>query len=118
MSLYNAGSSAGNIIGPLLFAKKDAPGYQPGLKKVLGIFVALVALTGIQAGNLMFLNKLQERKRVNNGKPAKLVDLSMEKNYRARSEANIEGTEQAHHLGDKALLDLPDRENDEFVYLL
>ena len=32
MSSYNAGSSAGNIIGPLLFNKKDAPAYHPGLR--------------------------------------------------------------------------------------
>lgn len=117
MSLYNAGSSAGNIIGPLLFNKKDAPDYTPGLRKVLALFVALVALTAIQAGNLMFLNKMQERKRVANGKPAKLKDLSMEKHYTAQSEFDVEEREQAH-LGEKALLDLPDRKNDEFVYLL
>ncbi len=82
----------------------------------MAIFVALVALTGIQAANLLFLNKLQERKRVANGKPAKIKDLSMEKHY-VRSEADVEASEQMQ-LGDKALLDLPDRENDEFVYLL
>jgi len=116
MSLYNAGSSAGNIVGPLLFNKKDAPGYHPGLKKVLAIFVTLVALTGIQAANLLFLNKLQERKRVANGKPAKIKDLSMERHY-VQSEADVEASEQTH-LGEKALLDMPDRKNDEFVYLL
>ena len=115
MSLYNAGSSAGNIVGPLLFTKKDAPGYVPGLRKVLGIFVALVALTGIQAANLLFLNKLQQRKRVANGKPAKIKDLSMEKHYH-QSDADVEQNEQAH-LGEKALLDMSDGKNDEFVYL-
>ena len=116
MSLYNAGSSAGNIIGPLLFTKNDAPGYTPGLRKVLGIFVAMVALTGIQAANLIFLNKMQERKRVANGKPAKLRDLSMENRYH-QSEADVEASEH-DHLGEKALLDLSDRKNDEFIYLL
>lgn len=115
MSLYNAGSSAGNIIGPLLFTAADAPGYHPGLRKVLGIFVALVALTGIQAANLMFLNKMQERKRVANGKPAKIFDQSMAKHYQ-QTEGDVEQNERAH-LGDKAFLDLPDRKNDEFVYL-
>lgn len=115
MSLYNAGSSAGNIVGPLLFAKKDAPGYHPGLRKVLGIFVALVALTGIQAANLMFLNKLQERRRVANGKPAKIKDLSMAKHYQ-QSDSDVEANEHSH-LGEKALLDLSDRKNEEFVYL-
>jgi len=115
MSLYNAGSSAGNIIGPLLFAKKDAPGYRPGLKKVLGIFVALVALVGIQVVDLWFLNKMQSRKRVANGKPAKIRDLSMENKY-AQGEDDVEGTEQTR-LGEKAFLDLSDGRNDEFVYL-
>ncbi|KAK5097543.1 hypothetical protein LTS08_006957 [Lithohypha guttulata] len=115
MSLYNAGSSAGNIIGPLLFNKRDAPAYAPGLKKVLGIFVALVALTGIQAANLIFLNKMQERKRLANGKPAKIKDLSMAKHYQ-QSDSDVETTEEAQ-LGKNALLDLPDGKNDEFVYL-
>lgn len=115
MSLYNAGSSAGNIIGPLLFNKRDAPGYKPGLRSVLALFVALIALTLIQAANLMFLNKLQERKRVANGKPAKIRDLSMMDHYEQTSE-DVEASEQAH-LGDKALLDLSDGKNDEFVYL-
>lgn len=81
MSVYNAGSSAGNIIGPLLFASADAPTYHPGLKAVLGIFVALAACGLLQAANLMMLNKLQEKKRVKNGKPAKLIDHSMEDKY-------------------------------------
>ena len=115
MSLYNAGSSAGNIVGPLLFNKRDAPGYKPGLKSVLALFVALIALTVIQAANLMFLNKLQERKRVANGKPAKIRDLSMMDHYEQTTE-DVEASEQAH-MGDKALLDLPDGKNDEFVYL-
>lgn len=115
MSLYNAGSSAGNIIGPLLFTARDAPGYKPGLRKVLAIFVTLVALTGIQAVNLMFLNKRQERKRVAAGKPAKIEDLSMSKHYQ-QSPEDVEGTGR-DDLGGKAFLDLPDGKNDEFVYL-
>ncbi|KAK1087448.1 hypothetical protein LTR33_001063, partial [Friedmanniomyces endolithicus] len=81
MSLYNAASSAGNIVGPLLFNSADAPTYHPGLKGVLGIFVALAACTVLQAANLVFLNRLQERKRVKNGKAAKLIDHSMEDTY-------------------------------------
>ena len=105
MSLYNAGSSAGNIIGPLLFNSKDAPDYKPGLKAVLGIFVALAAVVGLQLTNLMVLNKWQSRKRVQNGKMSKIVDTSMEDHY-----VNEEG------LGSHAF-DLTDRKNDEFVYI-
>jgi hypothetical protein len=41
LSFYNAGSSAGNILGPLSISSKDD---KPGLKAVLGIFVALAAV--------------------------------------------------------------------------
>jgi MFS family permease len=113
MSLYNAGSSAGNIIGPLLFNKKDAPAYHPGLRSVLAIFVALVAVVLIQLANLIFLNKLQARSRVRQGKTAVIKDHSMQEKYEAMDE---EG-EGGQRLGDKAFLDLTDRKNDEFTYI-
>ncbi|EXJ89770.1 hypothetical protein A1O3_02837 [Capronia epimyces CBS 606.96] len=114
MSLYNAGSSAGNIIGPLLFNKKDAPAYHPGLKKVLAVFVTLVAVVGMQLANLMFLNKTHARARVRNGKAAVIKDHSMEDKYVAMDE---QVDENGHKLGEKAFLDLTDRKNDEFMYI-
>ena len=129
MSIYNAASSAGNIVGPLLFQSSDEPTYHPGLRAVLGIFVALAACTILQAANLMFLNKLQERKRVKNGKPRKIKDHSMEDKYHDADEQPedefvgvAEGDPEArpgHHtrIGDQAFLDLTDRQNDEFVYI-
>ncbi|RMD42086.1 hypothetical protein DV735_g3027, partial [Chaetothyriales sp. CBS 134920] len=99
MSLYNAGSSAGNIVGPLLFNKKDAPAYHPGLKKVLAIFCTLLAVVGMQVAVLVFLNQLQGRRRVANGKPKYIKDWT------------------TVTLGQNAFLDLTDRENDEFVYV-
>lgn len=95
---------------------------------MLGIFIALAACTIIQAANLMFLNKLQERKRVKNGKAAKFVDHSMESHYHDADEQPdpsmgvAEGDVEAHHshhgrIGDQAFLDLTDRKNDEFVYI-
>jgi predicted MFS family arabinose efflux permease len=118
MSLYNAGSSAGNIIGPLLFSASDAPSYHPGLRAVLGIFVALIATVGIQVGNLMFLNKWQSRRRVQNGKMAEVHDYSMDNHYHdvAREEGAVVD-ESGHRLGENAFLDLTDRKNDEFVYI-
>ena len=111
MSLYNAGSSSGNIIGPLLFNKKDAPAYHPGLRKVLAIFITLIAVVGIQLANLIFLNKLQGKRRVQNGKPKNIKDHSMEAKYMRSDEGN-EGV-----TGENAFLDLTDRKNDEFVYV-
>lgn len=116
MSLYNAATSAGNIVGPLLFSEKDAPAYHPGLRACLGIFVALVAVVFIQWGNLVVLNRTQERRRVRNGKPAKMVDRSMMDQYQeeGHQEDREDGEQQ---IGDNAFLDLTDRENDEFVYI-
>lgn len=129
MSLYNAGSSAGNIVGPLLFNAKDAPAYHPGLRSVLAIFITLIAVTLIQLANLMFLNRMQAKKRVKNGKKAWIKDHSMEDRYVDVEEDNDEvdaenGVEEGgtvgtrgKRLGDQAFLDLTDRKNDEFVYI-
>jgi predicted MFS family arabinose efflux permease len=115
MSLYNAGSAAGNIIGPLLFKSKDAPSYQPGLKAVLAIFVALVVVVFVQLANLVNLNKAQQKRRVANGKKAVIHDHSMEDRYVAFEEGNEEAA--GARLGAAAFLDLTDRKNDEFTYI-
>ncbi|KAG6010407.1 hypothetical protein E4U21_006971 [Claviceps maximensis] len=123
MSVYNAATSTGNIIGPLLFDEKDAPAYSPGLGSCLGIVVALVAIVAAQWGNLILLNKLQEKKRVRNGKTAKILDRSMESTYHAIGSGQDNDEEvtlqdaSGHRLGDQAFLDLTDRENDEFIYI-
>jgi MFS family permease len=107
MSLYNAGASAGNIIGPLLFSIKDAPTYFPGLRAVLVIFITLAIVIFLQFGNLVFLNRLQSRRRVANGKLANIHDASMDDSYVA-----IEEDASGQHLYDQT-----DRKNDEFVYI-
>lgn len=112
MSLYNIGVSAGNMIGPLLFTSDDAPYYKPGLEKTMGITCALIAIICLQTVNLFFLNKMQEKKRVRNGKPAKIHDLSMERHYRAASD-----NEEGANLGENAFKDMTDTKNDEFVYI-
>ncbi|KAG7093428.1 hypothetical protein E1B28_007108 [Marasmius oreades] len=122
MSAYNAASAGGNIAGPLLFTDNDAPLYIPGLRAVLGIFIALMAVVGFQVVNLMFLNKLKERQRMKNGKPAKLHDSSMDKKFHmADTDAipeNASDDKIRHvHLGENAFKDLTDKENDEFVYV-
>lgn len=110
MVIYNIGSSAGNIIGPLLFNSKDAPSYLPGLRAVLGLFCAMVGAILAQWFLLFTMNKSQERKRVANGKPAKLTDRSMMDHYEAQDDMDSGN-------GDAALHDLTDRKNDEFVYI-
>ena len=50
----------------------------PGLRVCLGIFVALVAVVVMQWGVLLYLKKGQERRRVANGKPSRVVNESMQ----------------------------------------
>ncbi|KZF20976.1 MFS general substrate transporter [Xylona heveae TC161] len=129
MSLYQAGAAAGNILGPLLFNSKDAPGYHPGLRSVLAVFVALIVVTMIQLANLVFLNKLQTKKRVRNGKQAVLIDRSMDPTCNVvesdiTTESQEEGVSTRHEenpkesqMDENAFLDLTDRQNDEFIYI-
>lgn len=104
----------GNIVGPLLFKSEDAPRYRSGVVAVLGIFVAAAGVTAILVGWLLALNKRKEKVRVANGKPAKLVDRSMDAKYSAQVELK-EGEEGygGVRLGDQAFLDLTDHKNDE-----
>ncbi|GAB1318364.1 MFS transporter, ACS family, allantoate permease [Madurella fahalii] len=111
MAQYNAASSAGNIIGPLLFTAADAPAYLAGLRSTMGVFSAMVAVVLLQIGNLALLNRQQVRRRLGNGKPAIIHDHSMEDDYIDMHADN------AAAIGDRAFADLTDRENDEFVYV-
>ncbi|KAJ5683578.1 hypothetical protein N7462_006743 [Penicillium macrosclerotiorum] len=119
MSLYNAASSAGNIVGPLLFNSKDAPTYHPGLRACLGIFIAMAAVVLIQWANLWFLNKQQAHRRVQNGKSAQIIDYSMQSNFHGLHGTNEEDAmgQQVAHAGAHVTEDLTDRQNDEFVYI-
>ncbi|CEJ61269.1 Putative MFS transporter [Penicillium brasilianum] len=119
MSLYNAASSAGNIVGPLLFASKDAPEYHPGLRACLAIFATMVAVVLLQWVNLWFLNKQQARRRVRNGKSAEIIDHSMQSHFHGIGEAPEESETGQHvaHAGAHVADDLTDRQNDEFVYI-
>lgn len=115
MAVYQASSSAGNIIGPLLFTSEQAPSYHPGLRAVLGVFVAIVVVVGLQFVNLVFMNKLQQKARVRHGKKAVLQDHSMESRYVGYEQGNE--ADGGPRLGQAAFLDLTDRKNDEFTYV-
>lgn len=124
MSVYNAASSVGNIIGPILFNDRDAPAYKPGLRACLGVFSALVGVILLQWANLIVLNKIQAKTRVRNGKEARVIDRSMQNHYRTalhHEDGILQNAEVANEedetLGRNAFLDLTDRENDEFIYI-
>ncbi|TFB04628.1 hypothetical protein CCMA1212_003982 [Trichoderma ghanense] len=123
MSIYNAASSVGNILGPILFNDRDAPEYKPGLRTCLAVFAALIGVILLQWANLVVLNKVQAKTRVRNGKKAVVIDRSMQEHYHsARQEDGVlQDAESADatddHTGQNAFLDLTDRKNDEFVYI-
>ncbi|TXT07424.1 hypothetical protein VHUM_03144 [Vanrija humicola] len=114
ISMCNAGSAVGNIVGPLLFQSKDAPVYHPGLGAVLGIFVACACISGLLMGLFRILNRQKEKTRVAHGKPAKIANSSMDKHYKAASNDQVDS--EGNRLGQQAFADMTDRENDEFVY--
>lgn len=115
MALYNAGSSSGNILGPLLFSDEDKPAYLPGLRKCLGIFCAMFVIVLIQVGVLFVMNQMNRRKRIRAGKKADIRDRSMETRYVAADVENID--ESGHVVGETLDLDPTDGKNDEFVYI-
>ncbi|KAK4188930.1 major facilitator superfamily domain-containing protein [Podospora australis] len=114
MSLYNAATSAGNIIGSLLFDSKDAPEYLPGLKSTMGVFAAMVAVVLLQTAILVLLNKKHSAMRVRNGKPAVMKDRSMEDEFTVD---DMQEEDEAEPGRGTSLQDLTDRKNDEFVYV-
>jgi hypothetical protein len=64
----------------------------------------------------MVLNKLKRRQRVKNGKPSDLHDSSMDKRFAQQAHTEAGATDASTGgvvLGQNALLDLTDRENDE-----
>ncbi|SGY69993.1 BQ5605_C004g03088 [Microbotryum silenes-dioicae] len=104
---YNAASSIGNIAGPFIFKSKDGPDYYPGLKGTLAIFCVLIGLIGLQAANLAWLNRQKAAQRVANGQTAQINDTSMANKF-----------EQVDHGLENAFLDMTDKQNPDFVYVL
>jgi hypothetical protein len=111
LALYNAASSVGAIVGPLLFSSADAPEYHPGLRSTVGVFAAFLAVVVLQVVYLVLLNKRQTRRRVAHGKAARIHDHSMEDQYVDMRAQNAET------IGGLAFADLTDCQNDEFVYV-
>lgn len=105
ISMCNAGSAVGNIVGPFLF-QTGAPYYHTGLGAVMGIFVACAGLAAGLVVLLHIMNKQKERIRVAHGKPAKIENHSMEKNYVQTTDEN---------LGTQAYEDLTDLKNGEHM---
>ncbi|KAM0325934.1 hypothetical protein ACHAQA_007239 [Verticillium albo-atrum] len=111
------GSSAGNIIGPLLFRPDEAPRYTRGLLANLILFIILAIMF---AGGMLLikvLNKRQGRKRVALGKPEFIVDMSMADNREMEHDDDVLNMANDEHVGERGFDDITDLNNEDFIYV-
>ncbi|KAI2627854.1 MFS general substrate transporter [Hypoxylon sp. NC1633] len=72
------GQSVGNVVGPQLYTQADAPSYSRGLRSNLALYIVIIALTAITTAYLKMLNRSHAKRRVAMGKPAVIVDTSLD----------------------------------------
>lgn len=111
------GQSAGNIGAPHLFSPEEAPRYTRGLTANLAIFAVMFLVIGSGAGWIFLLNKKHAAMRVQMGKPAKIVDLSMEKSGKLTAENEAVNDTDGTGVGDRGFEDCTDLKNEDFVYV-
>ncbi|KAJ7346874.1 MFS general substrate transporter [Mycena albidolilacea] len=107
---------AGNILGPLVYKTQDKPYYKPGLVCDLICWILLSALTLVTAAYLAFLNKRHADRRVQLGKPAKILDTSLETVKEGKRRAAEKPATEAENL--QSFDDLSDLVNEDFLYVL
>ncbi|RYC61830.1 hypothetical protein CHU98_g4371 [Xylaria longipes] len=115
-----AGMCTGNIIGPHLFDTKDTPLYRPGLISALVQFTFVGVMGLLIPIYLMFLNNMHEKKRVQIGKRADIVDGSMlkRKEMQQSQERDPEQKDQVTNVeDDNGFQDLSDLKNEDFIYV-
>lgn len=110
------GASAGNIIGPHLFTTAEAPKYSKGLHANLVLFVAIVVIVSTAAVYIKVLNRGHAARRVALGKPAEVVDLSMEAAETLREKGEALNVEEGG-VGENAFDDITDLQNEDFIYV-
>lgn len=115
-SVLFVGASAGNIIGPHLFTPAEAPKYSRGLRVNLALFCALIVLFVLGMLYITVLNKKHAARRVELGKAAVVVDLSMEESKALQEQGEALNAEHGG-LGEKAFDDVTDLKNEDFIYL-
>ncbi|KAI1137718.1 MFS general substrate transporter [Hypoxylon sp. FL0543] len=135
------GQSTGNVIGPLLYTQKEAPGYSRGLRSNLALYVAIIVLAGITTTYLRYLNASHAKRRVAMGKSAVIVDTSLDSaeevaasaaqktredgdktetgNVRNAEEGDVatSSSEEVERPGERAFENLTDLQNEEFVFV-
>ncbi|KAK2593637.1 hypothetical protein QQS21_008641 [Conoideocrella luteorostrata] len=123
------GSSAGNILGPLLFTPNDTGS---GLGPTMGFFIAILALVVLTSVYLRLLNRNHAKRRVALGKKAVVRDFSLESTeeigrMKLADTTIHEGTSiddeavplllRRKAIADKSFSDVTDLENEDFVFV-
>ena len=116
--------TVGNIVGPQVYLKREAPVYLTGLYVDIAcwsIEFLLVVLMGFYLGRL---NKRQEAKRIAMGMPANIKDISIMSTAEADA-YKLELAQQMRnsgfdmsHFNENAFDDLTDFQNPSFMYVL
>ncbi|OAQ66380.1 allantoate permease [Pochonia chlamydosporia 170] len=122
------GSSAGNVLGPLLFTPDDP---QTGLGTIMGFFVTIIVLVILTTLYLKWLNRKHGQRRVALGKKARIRDFSLESAEEIQRLKHVDSTVQ--HAADlydnseplrlesevlnKAFADATDLENEDFMFV-
>ncbi|OCF32432.1 allantoate transporter [Kwoniella heveanensis BCC8398] len=115
---------AGNIIGPQVYFKREAPYYYTGLYVDIGCWSVLVILIVAMRFYLGHLNRKQASRRAAIGLPAELEDTSImttaeAKAYKVKlTESMKENGLDSAKLYENAFDDMTDFENPAFIYVL
>ncbi|CAI6089584.1 unnamed protein product [Clonostachys chloroleuca] len=119
-ALIFIGSSAGNIIGPLLFTPGEHPAYTRGLRANIAFFSMVILLVIVTSVYIKALNKSHSRRRVALGKNAVVRDLSLETSESVDVFDHLHAGDEGggdDESGSKAFSDATDLENEDFVYV-
>lgn len=115
---------AGNIVGPQVYLASEAPVYKTGLYVDMGCWSVLCILALSMGAYLKYLNKKQEKRRIELGLPGELKDMSIMTTDEAEA-YKIELTAQMAARGvdeaklyENAFSDMTDWANPTFIYVL
>ncbi|KAJ5771903.1 hypothetical protein N7520_002432 [Penicillium odoratum] len=115
------GMCTGNVIGPQLYSRSQAPAYRPGLIANLAMFILVAVLSIFTDIYLIAINKKHAKKREALGRSANTVDESMlTKDKMETSKAlELEDVRDIHNgnVVDKGFADTTDLRNEDFIYV-
>jgi MFS family permease len=115
-SILFVGASAGNIIGPHLFKPAEKPYYRRGLRANLALFITIAVIVCLAVAWITILNRKHAARRVELGKSAKVVDLSMASDKDMRNGGETPNGDDGG-VGEKAFDDITDLKNEDFIYV-